>query len=117
MSTQTTLRLRNKNAKALVPDKVMRTIVESAKVSATLRNIYASEILNGHPLKPNGHKFPYGETVHLKYAPEHVGIVENYSSGQDMPTQVWVRFKDDARWIPEEDLELGSDNPSRRDSW
>jgi hypothetical protein len=37
-------RLEPKNAVALVPDSIMKAIVESAKVSATLRDIYIREL-------------------------------------------------------------------------
>lgn len=67
-------------------------------------------------LKPNGHKFPYGTRVHLKNFPDKEGIVSSYSSGEHMPTLVWVEIKGDPNWYKEEDLLLGSDNPSRRDS-
>jgi hypothetical protein len=68
-------------------------------------------------LRPNGHKFPYETIVCLKNFPEDLGIVKNYSSGKNMPTLVWVEFKRNAYWCPEEDLILAPANPSRRDSY
>lgn len=68
-------------------------------------------------MKSNGHKFPYGATVHIKNRPERLGIVENYSSGENIETLVFVKFLDSnfRCWYREETLEQGSGNPSRRD--
>jgi hypothetical protein len=71
----------------------------------------------GQNLRPNGHKFPYGATVRLKDVPNNLGVVKDYSSGENMPTLIWVEFKGDSNWVPEENLILGPDNPSRRDSY
>jgi hypothetical protein len=45
-SCRYSLKLNPKTTKALVPDVIMNTIVEAAKVSATIRDLYVQEIIS-----------------------------------------------------------------------